>query len=101
MIDTVNLQQGLTGTIEKQGTRSDVQKTSDQSFGSLLKNAISTINEMQHDADRSIAQVEVDDAVSIHDAMIALEKADLSFRTMMQVRNKLVDAYQEVMRMQV
>jgi len=101
MIDTVNLQHGLTGAIEKQGKGSDVQKTPDQAFGSLLKNAISTINEMQNEADRSIAQVELNDATSIHDAMIALEKADLSFRTMMQVRNKLVDAYQEVMRMQV
>ncbi|MGO9212512.1 MAG: flagellar hook-basal body complex protein FliE [Syntrophales bacterium] len=38
---------------------------------------------------------------SIHDAVIALEKADLSFRKMIQVRNKILEAYQEVMRMQV
>jgi len=37
----------------------------------------------------------------LHDTMLALEKADLSFRLMMQVRNKIVEAYQEVIRMQV
>jgi flagellar hook-basal body complex protein FliE len=39
--------------------------------------------------------------MSLHDTMIAMEQADLSFRLMMQVRNKIVDAYQEIMRMQV
>ena len=38
---------------------------------------------------------------SLHDTMLALEKADLSFRLMMQDRNKIVEAYQEIVRMQV
>jgi flagellar hook-basal body complex protein FliE len=39
--------------------------------------------------------------MSLHDTMIAMEQADVSFRLMMQVRNKIVDAYQEIMRIQV
>lgn len=71
------------------------------SFGSVLKNAIQDINKLQTDADKTIAKVQLEDASSIHEAMIALEKAGISFQVMMQVRNKILDAYQEVMRMQV
>jgi flagellar hook-basal body complex protein FliE len=45
--------------------------------------------------------VELGKSGSIQDAVIALEKADLSFRKMVHVRNKIIEAYQEVMRMQV
>ena len=71
------------------------------SFGTVLKDAISDINKLQNDADQAIARVQLEDAGSIHEAMIALEKAGISFQVMMQVRNKILDAYQEVMRMQV
>ncbi|MFB3925581.1 MAG: flagellar hook-basal body complex protein FliE [Syntrophales bacterium] len=71
------------------------------SFSNMLKNAINEINRLQIDADQAIAKVELNKSGSIHEAMIALEKADISFRAMMQVRNKIIEAYQEVMRMQV
>lgn len=76
-------------------------KTNGNSFGAVLKDAIMDINSLQNDADKAIANVQLEDAGSIHDAMIALEKAGISFQVMMQVRNKILDAYQEVMRMQV
>lgn len=71
------------------------------SFGDVLRNTIQDINKLQSDADKAISKVQVHDTGSVHEAMIALEKASISFQTMMQVRNKIVDAYQEVMRMQV
>lgn len=70
-------------------------------FGAVLKDKIKEINQLQLSADSAITNVEISDSGSIHDAMIALEKASLSFKTMMQVRNKIIEAYQEVMRMQV
>ena len=70
-------------------------------FGDVLKNKVQEINELQLDADNAISKVELENSGSIHEAMIALEKASISFRTMMQVRNKILEAYQEVMRMQV
>lgn len=72
-----------------------------ESFGDMLNNIAGEINQQQIDADKAIAKVELDDSASIHDAIIALEKANISFRTMMQVRNKVIEAYQEIMRMQV
>lgn len=71
------------------------------SFADVLKNKVQEINELQLDADSAISKVEFENSGSIHEAMIALEKASISFRTMMQVRNKILEAYQEVMRMQV
>ncbi|HEU17912.1 MAG TPA: flagellar hook-basal body complex protein FliE [Deltaproteobacteria bacterium] len=76
-------------------------KETNHTFGDMLSNMVSDINKMQIDADEAIVKVELDDAASIHDAIIALEKASISFRTMMQVRNKVVEAYQEIMRMSV
>lgn len=70
-------------------------------FGDLLKQAVEHVNSMQHQAGRLEDAVAQGESVNIHQAVIAGEKAGLSFRLMTQVRNKLVDAYEEIMRMQV
>lgn len=70
-------------------------------FGELLKNAVESVNAMQHEAGRLEEAVANGENVNIHQAVIAGEKAGLSFKLLMQVRNKMVEAYQEVMRMQV
>jgi flagellar hook-basal body complex protein FliE len=70
-------------------------------FSKVLKDAVHDINKLQQTADEAIAKVQLDDTASIHEAMVALEKADISFRAMMQVRNKILEAYQEIMRFQV
>ena len=86
---------------------SDIQKESgkvredDGSFGKILKDKVKEINKLQLDANSAIAKVELGDSGSIHEAVIAMEKASISFKTMLQVRNKILEAYQEVMRMQV
>ena len=70
-------------------------------FSELLKNAVESVNSMQHEAGRLEDAVAKGEDINIHQAVIAGEKAGLSFRLLMQVRNKMLDAYQEVMRMQV
>ena len=72
-----------------------------QGFGDVLKNAVESVNSMQHEAGRLEDAVAKGENVNIHQAVIAGEKSGLSFRLLMQVRNKMVEAYQEVMRMQV
>ena len=71
------------------------------SFGDVLKNAISTANELQKQSDTEIQKLMTGETQDLHTTMIAVQKADLSFQMMMQVRNKIVQAYQEIMRMQV
>jgi len=70
-------------------------------FGAILKDAISTVNELQKQSDQEIQKLMTGESQDLHTTVIAMQKADLSFQMMMQVRNKIVQAYQEIMRMQV
>lgn len=69
-------------------------------FLETLRGAMDQVNELQSTANTKVAGVLDGSGMDVHSAMIAVEKADLSFQLMMQVRNKIVSAYQEVSRMQ-
>jgi flagellar hook-basal body complex protein FliE len=70
------------------------------SFGDVLENAIQEVSNLQQEAGAE-SQKLLTGSQDIHSAMVALQKADVSFQMMMQVRNKLVSAYQEIMKTQV
>jgi len=70
-------------------------------FGEALKNSIAEVNQAQTVADKAAEQVVAGETKNLHEAMIKLEEADISMRLMVQVRNKALEAYQEIMRMQV
>lgn len=70
-------------------------------FGTVLKDSIDKVNKLQVDADKAIEGLAKGEVNNIHDTMIAIEKANISFNLMVQVRNKLVQAYEEIMRTQV
>jgi len=72
-----------------------------RSFVATLKDAVESVNHQQLRADEMAARFAAGQVENVHDAMISLEKASLSFKFMVEVRNKLLDGYQEVMRMQV
>ena len=71
------------------------------SFGDMLKRAIGDVAKLQNEADQAIKELAAGENKDIHRTMIALEKAEVSFQLMMQVRNKIVSAYEEIMRMQI
>ncbi len=71
----------------------------EQSFDKFLSDAMSKINEVQKDAE--IAVQELARGGDVTQAIIALEKADMSFQMMVEIRNRLLNAYEEIMRMQV
>ena len=73
----------------------------DGDFGQVLSEAMKDVNQAQLNSNEQIQGMLSGDIQDVHTAMIAVQKADLSFQMMMQVRNKLIDAYQEIMRMQV
>jgi flagellar hook-basal body complex protein FliE len=70
-------------------------------FSDALSKAVTEVNNLHQNADKAILNIQAGHTDSLHEAIIALEKADVSFRTMLTVRNKLIEAYQEIMRMQV
>lgn len=71
-------------------------------FAHALRHSLDAVNHTQHQADAmQKAFVLGDDSVSLSDTMIAMQKADLSFKTAIQTRNKMVAAYNDIMNMQV
>lgn len=85
-------------------TRNSELKTNDAQGGSFvdtLKEAINNVNSLQKVADTKMQELATGRSQNIHETMIATEKADLALRLMVQVRNKVIDAYQEIMKMQV
>lgn len=72
------------------------------SFSELLGQAVGKVNEVQQDANHLATAFEMGESgVDLTDVMIATQKASLSFQGMTQVRNKLVQAYQDIMQMPV
>jgi len=69
-------------------------------FTETLRGAMEQVQGLQGEADTDTAALLQGNGMDVHSAMIAVEKADLSFQLMMQVRNKIVAAYQEISRMQ-
>lgn len=71
------------------------------SFGQVLKQSLNEVNQLQSEADRAIEALATGQQTDIHNTMIAMEKADVAFRLLMQIRNKVISAYETIMRMQV
>jgi flagellar hook-basal body complex protein FliE len=69
-------------------------------FGDTLNRLVQSVESTGAEANTAVSQM-VEGKADVHDAMIALQRADLTFQLSMQVRNKLVSAYQEIMRMPV
>jgi flagellar hook-basal body complex protein FliE len=71
------------------------------SFGDFLKQSIKEVNNLQNEADKSIVEFSTGKTNDIQEVMMTVQKADLSFKLMSKIRNKLMDAYKEVTRMGV
>jgi flagellar hook-basal body complex protein FliE len=71
------------------------------SFGDFLNKAVSDINQKQNAANQAVSELIAGNNVPLHQVIIAMEEASISFQLMVEVRNKLLESYQEFMRMQV
>ena len=69
-------------------------------FTETLRGAMDQVEQLQNTADNKVSELLNGNGMDVHSAMIAVEKADLSFQLMMEVRYKIVSAYQEISRMQ-
>lgn len=70
-------------------------------FSDFLKAQVEGVNSLQKEADTAVAAMATGNSGNLHETMIALDKADVSFRMLTKVRNKVIDAYHEVMRMNI
>lgn len=70
-------------------------------FMDTLQHAISKANDIQLQASQATDALMTGQSQNVHGTMVALQEADISFQLMMQIRNKLVSAYEEIQRMQM
>lgn len=91
---------GLNSTIDTAGIKQEV-KNSGPSFGQYLKNAMDSVNEAQLKSDEETLKLITGEAEDIHQALIAAEEARIQMELIVQVRNKLLESYQEINRMQI
>lgn len=71
------------------------------SFKNVVKKAIKEVNNLQDNSDQMAVKLASGDSTDVHQAMIAMQKAKLALDLTIQVRNKVIDAYSEIMRMQI
>jgi flagellar hook-basal body complex protein FliE len=74
---------------------------SGNSFASMLGQMVSDVNAKQNISGEAVSALQSGQNVPLHQAVIAMEEANVSFHLMVEVRNRLLEAYQEVMRMQI
>ena len=70
------------------------------SFKDLLGRFIGEVNRLRNEADEATQQLVAGETTDFHQVMVAVEKASLSFELTMEIRNKFIEAYRELMRMQ-
>ena len=72
-----------------------------KSFGEIIKTSIANVDKVQKDSDSAVRNLATGEETDIHKTMIIMEKAEISFQLMMAVRNKIITAYETIMRMQI
>ncbi|MGM0485961.1 MAG: flagellar hook-basal body complex protein FliE [Planctomycetota bacterium] len=79
----------------------EVTKNGEASFKNLLVEGINQVNSMQQQADQAVEQLVTGEEVDPATVLTSIQKADMSFRMMMQIRNKLMQAYEEIKNMRI
>ncbi len=100
-LESGNLNLNKASQMETPAVSSSSSVPGDKSFADTLKSAISEVNQMQQVSNKKMQELSVGKTDNVADVMITAEKADIAMRVMVQVRNKVIDAYNEIMRMQI
>jgi len=77
------------------------QSSGGPSFKDMLVNSLNEVNSMQQQANQAVEQMAMGEDVSTAEVLTAVQKADIAFRMMLQIRNKVVQAYQEVQNIRI
>ena len=89
----------LGGLPEIPGRRSDDQPSSGTAFADSLASALREVDQLQRESEQAQGAYAEGHPVELHDVLIRVEQAEIAFKAMMEIRNKLINAYNEVVRM--
>jgi flagellar hook-basal body complex protein FliE len=99
-MNEVSFPKQLPTLIGAEGNTRAKEESDPASFGNLLSHSIDEVDQLHASADAAVEKLAAGKQTDIHQTMIALEKADVAFQLLMQVRNKIIAAYETIMRMQ-
>jgi len=99
MLKTMQLHAAQAGGLDEQATNGIAAPKSD--FSQMVRSAIGETNDMQVESNQAAQAFERGEAVPLTDLVLKMQKASLAFETTLQVRNKVLKAYEEVMNMPV
>lgn len=100
-MDIMHVKGKGTNPINKELVNPIEEQEQGTSFKKTLSGFLDEVNDLQLKANESIENLATEKVKNVHEVMIAMAKAEVSFKFMMETRNKLVETYKEVMRMQV
>jgi len=89
------------GAIGQTGAAGGSERGADGSFKDILIKSISEVNGMQLDAENAINNLATGQTENVTEVMAAVEKADLAFKNLMAIRNKIIDAYKEISQLRI
>jgi flagellar hook-basal body complex protein FliE len=84
-----------------QSLETPAAQTDGDTFSDMIQDAIHSVDQAQKTADQNVENIVTGHSDNIHDAMISMQKARISFQLMMEIRNKAIETYQELSRMQI
>lgn len=97
-----DLQISTVGTINPGASSAALPpKAAGAGFGETLRQAVDQVNRLQQDADSASQAFALGQSLDVASTLIAVEKANITFQLTLQIRNKLLEAYQEIMRMPI
>jgi len=99
-IQSIGTTNGLPQSIQNP-VRDSKSANGEMPFADMVKNLVAETDQQQFNAQDGVRQLITGETDSIHDVVLTTSRADLAFRLMMEIRNRLIASYQEVMRMQV
>ena len=99
-MEKITLQDNINALSNPPGVKKQAPDSSLETFSTMIKGSLEEVNQLQNTADNAVRELAAGKEADLHQTMIAMEKADISFQLLMQVRNKIIAAYQEIMRMQ-
>ena len=92
---------GSVSPFEKKEAKTLQNQKGELNFGDVLSSSLKELNEIQINADKAIADLATGEVKDLHQAAIAIGKADTSMKLMLEIRNKALSAYKEISRTQI
>jgi len=100
-MNDITIQNNILSPQGASATAKPTPQSTSVSFDQMLTGSLDRVNQLQKEADANVNNLATGKHTDIHQTMIAVEKASVSFELLMQIRNKLIAAYDKIMRMPI